>query len=573
MRVKLFFLIALFCSLTLDASLSGRKICVDPGHGGTDPGALGVNGSTYPDEADLVLDIDLRFRTLLTGDDAAVLMTRDADTDVSLANRVDQANAWGATIFLSTHLNSADAASASGTETYAYQSGTTSAAFASKVQNELIDHMGRVNRGVKYAGFYVIKYTDMPAILSEGVFVSNAGDFTYITGSSGKEAHATALYHAVCSHFGVPPQDPGSGGDDPGAVKGFVYNLTTGLGNVEGNRIADATVTITPTTGSPSSVTSSATGLFSFTGVAPGDYTLSVEKSGFVTAQKSIAVASNADTWASTGIEEQSAQATATVKGFVYDLSTGLGNIEENRIAGATVTIKNNGTSAETTVQSSATGYFTFTGLEAGNYTLTVGKTGYQQADRQLTLAAGDNWASTGIEKESGVTTGGVTGTVYALTMLLNPSGIAGATVTLTPAGGGADTVATTDANGLFSFTGVAAGDHTITAEATGYETVQKDITVVAAQVFEINIGLSPVGGADTEPQTDDVATDDTLPTDDLVSDEEETPDEAQPDTGATEVEMPVAHDDAGESSDEDLIPEEPGDGSGGCSCSLIALF
>lgn len=573
MRRNILFLVALFCALTLDASLSGRKICIDPGHGGTDPGALGVNGSTYPDEADLVLDIDLRFRTLLTGDDASVLMTRDTDTTVSLANRVDQANAWGATIFLATHLNSADAASASGTETFAYQSGGTSDALANKVQDELIDHMARVDRGVKYESFYVIKYTDMPAILSEGVFVSNSGDFAYITSGDGKEAHAVALYHAVCSHFGVTPQDPGSGGDDPGAIKGFVYNLTTGLGNVEGNRIADATVTATPTSGAPSTITSEATGLFTFTALQPDDYTLTVEKSGFVTAQKIVTVTSNADTWASTGIEENAAQSTATVKGFVYDLSTGLGNIEENRIAGATVTIKNNGTNAETTVQSSATGYFTFAGLEPGDHTLTVAQTGYQTADRQLTLVAGDNWASTGIEKESGVTAGGVTGTVYALTMLLNPSGIAGATVTLTPAGGGADTVTTTDANGLFSFSGVPAGDHTLTAEASGYQTAQKDITVIAAQTLEIGIGLSPLGGTDdTIPTDDEIVTDGTLLPDDLLPDEEETPDDSEPDNGVgTDIEMPAAHDDAAATGDDDLFTEEPEE-EGGCACALVAF-
>ncbi len=134
MRKILIFALILCAAFALDAALTGKKICVDPGHGGSDPGALGVNGSAYPDEADIVLDIDLRFRTLLQNDGASVLMTRDNDTTVSLANRVDQANSWGATIFLSTHLNSADAESANGTETYAYQSGTTSASLAQKVQ-------------------------------------------------------------------------------------------------------------------------------------------------------------------------------------------------------------------------------------------------------------------------------------------------------------------------------------------------------------------------------------------------------------------------------------------------------
>jgi len=580
MRSVIVAICALLLSCLLEASLAGKKICVDPGHGGSDPGALGVNGSAYPDEADINLDVDLRFRTLLVNDSASVLLTRESDTTVSLANRVDQANSWGATIFLSTHQNSHDLESANGTETYAYQSGTTSDSLAHKVQDELIAHMKRTNRGVKYAGYYVLKYTNMPAILSEGVFVSNNSDFSYITTAAGKEAHAVALYHAVCAHFGVTPQDD-SGASAPGAVKGFVYNLSTGLGNVEGNRIAGATVTLTPTSGTPLTTTTSATGLFTFSSVEPGNCTLAVSKTGFVSAQKSITVTSGTDTWASTGIEESSGGATAVLKGFVYNLSSGLGNIEENRISGATCRLKSTTTGAETSVESGMnglTGYFLFTDLTPGDYTLTIEKTGYQTAVRSLTLIAGDNWASTGIETQSGVRTGTLNGLVYALTMFLNPSGIAGAEVTLSPLGGGDTLSTTTGGDGTFSFNEVKADDYMLTVTASGYQTAEKSITIIAGQTLTVNIGLSPEGGDETigpddeHPEKDtgipppgeneDADEGSTLPDDGECADEDDILSEG----GET---YPAPNDTEENVSDGDGITEEGADETG-CACALI---
>ncbi len=569
MRTIVTFCVALLLVVSAEASLAGKKICVDPGHGGSDPGALGVNGSTYPDEADLVLDVDLRFRTLLVNDSASVLMTRDSDTTVSLDSRVDQANSWGATIFLSTHLNSSDLESANGTETYAYQSGGSSDTLAHKVQEELIAHMQRTDRGVKYAGYYVIKYTNMPAILSEGLFVSNTGDFTYITSAAGKEAHAVALYHAVCSYFGVTPQD-GGGTTTPGSVKGFVYNLSTGLGNVEDNRIADATITLAPASGTPLTTTSSSTGLFTFSSVEPGTYTLSVSKSGFISAEKVITVSSGTETWASTGIEEAAGNPTATLKGFVYDLSSGLGNIEENRLSGATCRLKSDADGTETVVESGMNGlagYFFFADLTPGNYTLTIEKAGYQTVVRSLTLVEGDNWASTGLEVAAGVTTGAVTGTVYSLTMRYNQATIAGATVVLTPVGTGETLSTATDAAGSFSFSNVEAGEYTLAASADGYEDAEKPVTVIAGQTVMVNIGLSPTGSTD---ETILVEGDTETPEEDIIllPDGEE-PTEEDRENGTDAVQPPLDEEGIEAVTDEISVEEQAEDESG-CSCAIV---
>lgn len=95
------------------------KLYLDPGHGGTDSGAIG-NGLQ---EKDLTLDIALRIRTLLLNnyENVDVNMSRETDVFVSLAERTNAANNWQADYFLSIHINSADSSSANGYEDYIYQ--------------------------------------------------------------------------------------------------------------------------------------------------------------------------------------------------------------------------------------------------------------------------------------------------------------------------------------------------------------------------------------------------------------------------------------------------------------------
>jgi N-acetylmuramoyl-L-alanine amidase len=186
-----------------------RKVCLDPGHGGTDPGAVG-----FVHEAPMNLDIGLRLRDLLAGDtrDASggaswgVFMTRDSDSAVSLESRVDYANASQVDRFVSIHNN---AGGGTGTETYWYTSGSAqSGNLAGKVQARVVSYVGTRDRGVKQAGYYVIRYTVMPAVLVEVAFVDTRSDADILEDPVRRQAAARGMLHGLQEHFGVPVHDP-----------------------------------------------------------------------------------------------------------------------------------------------------------------------------------------------------------------------------------------------------------------------------------------------------------------------------------------------------------------------------
>lgn len=101
-----------------------RKIVIDPGHGGTDPGGTG----NALQEKNIVLDVSQRFRSLLIADTAdtggggswTALLTRSTDTFVSLAGRASYSNSNGADRFMSIHANAFSTTTANGTETFSY---------------------------------------------------------------------------------------------------------------------------------------------------------------------------------------------------------------------------------------------------------------------------------------------------------------------------------------------------------------------------------------------------------------------------------------------------------------------
>ncbi len=179
------------------------KLCIDPGHGGSDPGATGY-GIT---EANTNLDISLRARNLFQQDGATVVMTRTTDTYVSLQGRCDIANNNGCNRFLCSHCNAFNGA-AYGTETFAYAEGNSAADYRNKVNAEMVSHMGTYNRGNKTANFYVLVNTNMPAILCEVAFIDNAGDNAKLANANYRQEAARAYLHGTQSHYGFAPHDP-----------------------------------------------------------------------------------------------------------------------------------------------------------------------------------------------------------------------------------------------------------------------------------------------------------------------------------------------------------------------------
>ena len=202
-RALTFGLVVLFVLVTTVAfaHVAGQKICVDPGHGGSDPGAVGQG--LYEDNINL--NIGLKIQTKLQTDGATVVMTRSTDVYKSLASRVATSNNAGANRFVSTHCNAFDG-TAHGTETYCYSGGSANSYdLRNKVNPELVSHMGTTNRGVKTASFYVLVYTNAPAILGEVAFIDNAGDAAKLGNDTYRGYAARAYLHGIQSHYGETP--------------------------------------------------------------------------------------------------------------------------------------------------------------------------------------------------------------------------------------------------------------------------------------------------------------------------------------------------------------------------------
>ncbi len=145
-------------------------VYIDPGHGGYDPGAQG-NGIV---EKDIVLNYGLRLKEKLEANGIKVIMSRTSDVYVSLEDRSRGANNVNPDIFISIHINSAGATSASGIETF-YKKDIDKP-LAEKIQSKLISYTGAVNRGAKWEDFHVVRETNMPASLVECGFLTNVNE-------------------------------------------------------------------------------------------------------------------------------------------------------------------------------------------------------------------------------------------------------------------------------------------------------------------------------------------------------------------------------------------------------------
>ncbi len=181
------------------------KICIDPGHGGSDPGAVGK----VKKEKDLTLAMAKRLAEILKELGAEVRLTRESDVYVPLSKRYAIANEWGAKLFISIHCNSATSEEASGIETLCYSKGSESGEVANSVQNELIKATGWKNRGVKERpNLAVLRGTDMPAVLVETGFISNAAEEEKLSESTVQEKLMLAVSEGVLGESLVASTKP-----------------------------------------------------------------------------------------------------------------------------------------------------------------------------------------------------------------------------------------------------------------------------------------------------------------------------------------------------------------------------
>jgi len=162
-----------FVALALTAAASAynfRTVIIDAGHGGHDTG--GQWGRVY--EKHLALDTSVRLEAHLKKMGYNTVMTRRSDYFVSLPSRMAAANRYKNAIFVSIHYNYTLKQGVSGIETF-YHS-RQSHKLAQDVHRGVMSRVKVVDRGVKYARYYVIRNCGMPAVLVEGGFVSNSNE-------------------------------------------------------------------------------------------------------------------------------------------------------------------------------------------------------------------------------------------------------------------------------------------------------------------------------------------------------------------------------------------------------------
>ncbi len=215
-----------------------RSVVIDPGHGGTETGAI---GSTGLQEKDVVLDVASRLARMLR-DQAGldVYLTRESDQLLPLASRTALANHQRADLFISLHANASTSRGARGSETYFLSVDATddearnlaalenrvsaeaerqavadaglemilwdmaqteylveSSRLAERIQEELNNLLNTPNRGIKQAPFRVLEGATMPAVLVEMAFITNPEEELLLLTESFRQRIATALYRSV----------------------------------------------------------------------------------------------------------------------------------------------------------------------------------------------------------------------------------------------------------------------------------------------------------------------------------------------------------------------------------------
>ena len=167
-------------------------VVIDAGHGGHDRG--GIPGQRVA-EKDMTLDVALRLRNILSANGYHVVMTRSTDVFVPLGGRVAIANSYRNAVFVCIHFNATGRSGASGIETYFYS--RDSLALASAIHYYVAGGAPSENRGVRRRGYYVLRKTNIPAVLVECGFLTNPTEAAYAQTASYRQRLAEEIAAGV----------------------------------------------------------------------------------------------------------------------------------------------------------------------------------------------------------------------------------------------------------------------------------------------------------------------------------------------------------------------------------------
>jgi N-acetylmuramoyl-L-alanine amidase len=178
------------------------KVVIDPGHGGSDPGAVGINGLR---ETDIVLEVSKRVSEFLTNKGVITILTRTYERTLDLQPRVTKANNSKADAFVSIHANATRGKrkDVNGLETY-YYSGYRGYSLAKNIQKQiLIVSPQSPDRGVRRSRFYVIRKTSMPAALVEIGFVTGIYDADLLRQKGYRDKMSFAIAKGILNYLKV----------------------------------------------------------------------------------------------------------------------------------------------------------------------------------------------------------------------------------------------------------------------------------------------------------------------------------------------------------------------------------
>ena len=190
-----------------DGGIEGKIITIDPGHGGSDPGAVGNKGTL---EKNITLEISKRLKEFLQEKGAIVYMTRTTDREVAgpgasdvdeLQARINVAEKHNSDLFISVHINSSVNKKVGGFSTYYYPKTKFDGKIAKSIQDNLTANYGRDNLGLREANFYVIKRCSMPATLLELCFISNKKEEKLMAGNWFQTKTANLIAEGIENYF------------------------------------------------------------------------------------------------------------------------------------------------------------------------------------------------------------------------------------------------------------------------------------------------------------------------------------------------------------------------------------
>ena len=185
-----------------------KTIVIDPGHGGMDSGAIGVNGFK---EKDVVLEVAkeiIRLNKTIFDGQLDIYLTRYRDTLVSLSDRAKLTKAINADVFVSLHCNHSVNPNTKGIEVYVYNRKNSfsrlSIWLGYGLQKGLSEKLGFKSRGVKFANFQVLRDAgEYSAVLVEMGFITHTSEADYYLKSENIRAMALAILMGLCNYFNI----------------------------------------------------------------------------------------------------------------------------------------------------------------------------------------------------------------------------------------------------------------------------------------------------------------------------------------------------------------------------------